>query len=373
MQLEFRGVAEDRPGQEWAGIFARGWPGWRKWFRARRDGDGPRLDDSYRALRRYMPEMEQLWERLVETVGGDDEVAQFLSFWRPPRYLVNCSQIVLDNEGDPVLIRNYDLDPDLNESTLLNSAWRGRRVMGMVEGMAGLADGVNEAGLAASLTFGGRVQTGRGFGIPLIMRYMLELGRDVQDAREVLRAVPCHMSYNVTVADRAGEALTVMLSPDRPLMFAPRPYATNHQLGVEWPRHGRLSRTRERAHALGEMMGERRSFASMRRAFLEKPLFSTGYDRGFGTVYTAAYRPAAGEATLAWREGEPVTWNIHDFHARRLTVSYSDTGSVAGQAHEIAPAPSARGPLPRVPPPGHRSLHERFAGPATSAGQAAHQ
>lgn len=339
MQLQFRAVAEEGPGSEWTAAFRRGWPGWRDWLRARRkddgNGDTPRLDDSLRALRRHMPEIEGMWERLVTAVGGDDEVAQFLTFWMPPRYLVSCSQLVLDGGGDPLLIRNYDLNPELNESTLLGSRWRKRRVMGMVEGMAGLADGINDAGLAASLTFGGRVQHGRGFGIPLIIRYVLEVCRDVTDACEALRAVPSHMSYNVTVADRQGRAATVMLAPDRPAMAAPDPLATNHQIGVEWPRHGRLSRTRERFDHLTRMLAAQPGHDEARRAFLAAPLFSTGYARGFGTVYTAAYRPAAGEVTLAWRRGDMIRERFDGFCPAAMQVRYSDAGSIA------APAPLA--------------------------------
>ena len=43
----------------------------------------------------------------------------------------------------------------------------------------GLLDGVNDAGLAVSLTFGGRRDVGDGFGIPIVVRYLLEVCSDV--------------------------------------------------------------------------------------------------------------------------------------------------------------------------------------------------
>ncbi|WP_415183549.1 C45 family autoproteolytic acyltransferase/hydolase [Phaeovulum sp.] len=333
MELDFRGLTEDAPGEAWRAVYAHGWPGWRKWFLARGGQTAPRLDDAQRALRRHMPEMETLWEKLVETVDGDDDTARFLSFWTPPRYMVSCSQLVMTDADGPMLIRNYDLDPGLNESTMLHTAWHGRKVMGMVEGLAGLADGMNDVGLAASLTFGGRTNSGRGFGIPLIMRYVLQMCRDVTDAREALRAVPCHMSYNVTVADRSGAWSTVFLAPDRPALVTDRPLATNHQLGVEWPRYGRVSNTREREKYLENMLADKRlTCAHTREAFLRMPLFSNNYAKAFGTVYTAAYRPASGEATLSWKQGEPVTWRIDAFKPRHVRVAYSDTGSHARPA-----------------------------------------
>jgi predicted choloylglycine hydrolase len=49
-----------------------------------------------------------------------------------------------------------------------------REVIAMGDGLWGVLDGINEDGLAVSLTFGGRRVLGDGFGIPLIMRYVME-------------------------------------------------------------------------------------------------------------------------------------------------------------------------------------------------------
>ena len=56
----------------------------------------------------------------------------------------------------PALVRNYDYSPDLCEWVVLSTAWTGLRVLGMSDCLWGLLDGMNDAGLAASLTFGGR-------------------------------------------------------------------------------------------------------------------------------------------------------------------------------------------------------------------------
>lgn len=50
----------------------------------------------------------------------------FLSFWSPPRYLINCTQLAFVDDDGPLLIRNYDLDPSLNETTMLRTRWLGR-------------------------------------------------------------------------------------------------------------------------------------------------------------------------------------------------------------------------------------------------------
>lgn len=328
MQLNFRSLAEDRPGDALRQVFAHGWPGWSDWMNTRHTANRSDLRDARLALRRHMPEFETLWETWAEACGCDDTGALFLSFWSPPRYLVHCSQAVHVDDDGPLLIRNYDLDPKFNESTLLSTGWRGRRVAGMVEGIVGLADGMNDAGLAASLTFGGRVVRARGFGIPLIIRYVLEMCADVQQAVEALRSVPSHMSYNVTVADASGDWATVFLAPDRPAIVTRAPFATNHQLGVEWPRHGRFSNTVGRSDHLEALLADPGLTADQLTAeFLTSPLASTRYDRGFGTVYTALYRPRSGQISLRWMDDTREDHELGSVENRGRMIQFSKSGS----------------------------------------------
>lgn len=328
MHLTFTSLAEDRPDAALRAVFARGWPGWSGWMQKHRAAQTGDLRDARLGLRRHMPEFESLWDRWIRLCGDSEDVALFLSFWSPPRYLVHCSQAVIVDRDGPCLIRNYDLDPALNESTLLSTEWRGRRVAGMVEGIVGLADGMNDAGLAASLTFGGRPVSAEGFGIPIIVRYVLEMCVDVSQAIEALRAVPSHMSYNVTVADAAGDWATVYLAPDRPAIVTRQPYATNHQLGVEWPRHGQFSNTEGRSDHLKTLLSRpAMTAARLEGEFLTAPLASTRYDKGFGTVYTAAYRPAAQTVTLSWMDGTREAWHLGAVDPRARRIEFTGKGS----------------------------------------------
>jgi predicted choloylglycine hydrolase len=320
---------------QWQALFSQSWPGWRAWYVGRGGAQKPQLAEAVRALHRYMPELVPVWERLVELAGGDELAARFLTFWRPPAYLVHCSQaVLLDHEG-PLLVRNYDFDPRLNEATVLNSAWTGRRVIATTEGIAGVADGINEDGLAASLAFGGRAVTGPGFGIPLILRYVLEVCDRVPVAVGVLRRVPSHMSYNVTLIDREGEHATVHVAPDRPTIVTRKRVTTNHQRRIEWPEQARFSRTLERQRHLESLVADpARRAEELIRSFLEPPLFSTDYQHQFGTVYTAAYRPAAGSLVLHWRDGEPWLHSFSSFLENRRPVRYA-LGNL-GAGHPIA-------------------------------------
>ena len=136
-----------------------------RWWRSdARGDDGPTHALSRARLSQHMPELVPLWEDLVEVVGGHRLAATILTLWSPPAFLTGCSQAVVPN-GGPALIRNYDWDYRLFDATVASTAYLGRRVVGTEDCGWGLLDGVNDAGLAVSLTFGGRPQVGEGFGV----------------------------------------------------------------------------------------------------------------------------------------------------------------------------------------------------------------
>ena len=298
--MMWRALTEDAPGPKWAGLFEEYWPDYRRWWLS--EGDGMRAPylESRRALETHMPEIVPLYERLCDLAGGGDVAARFLSFYCPPPYLSGCSQAVWPGK-EPVLVRNYDYNPDAFDSLILNTGWDGRRVMGVSDGLWGLVDGMNDAGLALSLTFGGRRVVGEGFGVPLILRYVLQTCETAEEAGAVLARVPTHMSYNVTVLDRARRYLTAMLAPDRPAVISRTAVATNHQASVEWVSHARFTATVERErYLLQRLTLHRDSQEKFIGAFLKPPLYSAAFSVGFGTLYTAVYRPRKQQMEVRW-------------------------------------------------------------------------
>ena len=302
MELEFEAIAEREAGPKWQALFERHWPAYQNWFWSEGDAERPTYLASLRMLRQYMPDLVPTYERLVELAGGGDAAARFLSLYRPPPYLSGCSQAVWLGD-EPFLIRNYDYSPRLCEGTVLCSCWNGRRVMAMVDCLWGAVDGMNDAGLVVSLTFGGRRVVGDGFGVPVILRYILEFCETANEAAAVLARVPTHMSYNVTVLDRSGTFRTAFLSPDRRAEIRPLPVATNHQGRVEWHAHARATASLERERYLFFRLADSDETAQdLIDAFQRPPLYSTGYHKGFGTLYTAIYWPWQGRMELRWPE-----------------------------------------------------------------------
>jgi predicted choloylglycine hydrolase len=305
----WRAIKEELPGPKWAGLFHEYWPHYKKWWLKEGVSARPTYTESHKALSAHMPEMVPIYEDLCDLAGGGDLAARFLSFYCPPPYLTGCSQAIWTGK-EPVLVRNYDYNPKAFDSLTLQTGWGGRRVIGTSDGLFGLVDGMNDAGLAISLTFGGRRDVGIGFGVPLILRYVLQTCKTAEEAGEVLSRVPTHMSYNVTVIDKKRKYLTAMLAPDRPAILTHAAVATNHQETVEWISHARITATVERErYLLQRITLHRDPEEKFIGAFLRPPLYSTAFSMGFGTLYTAVYRPRLGQMEVRWPD---VNWK-HSF------------------------------------------------------------
>jgi predicted choloylglycine hydrolase len=319
--LSFWAIEEAAPGPKWQALFQRLWPGYRAWYVREGLLDRPTFLKCRHALRRHMPELVPVYERLCDLAGGGDLAARCLSLYRPPAYLSACSQAIWPG-AEPMLVRNYDYSAELFDAVLLKTNWRGQEVMGIADCMIGLVDGVNQSGLAASLTFGGSRAVGDGFGVPIIIRYILETCATAKEASAALARIPSHMAYNVTVLDKEGGHATVYLGPGREAVVTNAAVATNHQEHVKWRHHARATATVERERFLLQRLTLHEEPAeNFIAAFLKPPLYSLAFTRGFGTLYTAVYWPAAGRARYCW-PGSVWPQSLEEFREGMIQVSY---------------------------------------------------
>jgi predicted choloylglycine hydrolase len=299
-QIRFEAVSEEQPGEAWRGRFDAMWPAYRAWYLREGDSARPDLATCRAQLRHHMPELMPAYERLVALAGGGELAARFLSLYRPPGFIVGCSQGVW-TRGAPMLVRNYDYPASRLEGIISKSAWTGREIIGMSDCLWGLLDGINDAGLAVSLTFGGRQAVGDGFAVPLVVRYLLETCATVAEARSTLERVPVHAAQNLTLLDRTGESLTAFVAPDRTTRFTAVAVTTNHQDLNDWPEYTRAVRSVERQRHLLTLLDDPQLLsAQFIQSFLAPPVHSTGYSTGMGTLYTAAYFPADGRVEYRW-------------------------------------------------------------------------
>ena len=64
--------------------------------------------------------------------------------------------MAVTDEGGPILVRNYDFDPNLTGSEIIHTHWSGRRVIGLNEASWGLLDGMIEFGSKVCATSAAR-------------------------------------------------------------------------------------------------------------------------------------------------------------------------------------------------------------------------
>ena len=287
-----------------------------------------------------MPELVPTWERLVELAGGGDMAARMLSLWDPPPLVTGCSQAVLTRD-EPLLVRNYDFDPELLEGVIARTELTGRPVLGMSDCLWGLLDGINDAGLSMSLAFGGRRATGPGFAMPLVVRYLLELCVDDRARRRGARAAagagvlqPHDHRSRGRRRHRARRS-----RPARRRSAARWSPPTTSAGRVARARRGRPHRGARAAHPRPARNGPgEEAFVA---AFLEPPLHSTGFADGFGTLYTAVLPPGPRRSTTAGRTSAGVS---------------PSTRSRPGSAPSGCPLRTGRARAPRRAGPGELRL-----------------
>lgn len=305
-------------------LFAPSWPAYRRWYLRDGEGERPGYLECRHAVAHHLPELLPTYDRLVDAVGGGDLEARFLSHWTPPPLWAACSLAAWTGDRR-VLVRNYDYPPTLCDATVLRSTWNGTGVLAMSDCVLGALDGVNEHGLAVAIAFGGRQVVGEGFGIGIVVRYLLEFVADVPQALEVLARVPVHMAYNVALQDTTGHNVVAYLSPDRPLSLSPSAVAGNRQGSTEWPEHAEFCATEDREAALAQAVADPTlSAESLAQRFLEAPLHRPTAETTWGTVYTAVYDCDHRTLELRWPDA---AWAlalhgfVEDAVVRRVTMA----------------------------------------------------
>ena len=305
-------------GEKWTSFFNRVWPLYKKWFLSEGYLNRPGYLTSYNEFKRCMPELVPIYEQLCESVGGEDLKARFLSMYKPPAYMSGCSQIAWIKD-EPALIRNYDYHPRFFDGTVYFSNFL-KPVIGMTDCTWGLLDGINTDGLSVSLTFGGSKIIGEGFGVPIVVRYLLETCSLVDDTIEALKRIPIHMAYNLTILDAQNNYITVYLAPNKVPVFVNETVATNHQEEVEWDQYAIFTKTRERKEYLQNCISAiDMSSQSLINQFLKPPLYHTNYEKSFGTLYTASYKPDKKEIDFIWPR-KKITLGFTKFEEKKVQV-----------------------------------------------------
>ena len=322
LEMIFTAVNEDKPGSKWLSRWNLSWPSYRVWFTSTSKNNISRRQ-SEAMLSYYMPELMVTYRRMLDLAGGGDLEACFLTQWSPPAYLSGCSIAAVTNDSAMRLVRNYDLAPQLNEGLLMRSCWRNTSVMGMVEFLWGLSDGINAHGLCAALAYGGNQRTAPGFGIALIIRYILETCKTTAEAVTQLGRIPSHMAYNVVVMDNHGVSASIEMKAGGGIRQVWPSIATNHQASPQIVDRYGLTKTFDRRSFLQTLVAEQTNPVKLADIFLKSPLFQSNYSEGFGTLFTAEYDPSALLQTIHWHYAK---WrnSLTSFSERSIRINFNN-------------------------------------------------
>jgi len=302
--LTFRALTDDGSGHRIAEEFHRRWPFYADWLlTAQRKKAMPSAAKCLAQLRRYMPELLPTFERLDRVLGSPEYLPQFLCLYNPPTFIAGCSQAIWQRNGEIALLRNYDFPQNKWDAMQLHSNWNGTRVIAMTDCFWGVLDGINEHGLAVSLSFGGKLKVGDGFAITLVLRYILEFCTTAGEAEAVLQRVPVSMAYNVVLVDKNRNYKIVYVGPGQAASCSDLLSTTNHQRENDPDSSLEiLSDSGLRQQFLLARLGDKQeTLAHLQRLFALPPLYRRAHEsRGWGTLYTASYFPLSGQASLNW-------------------------------------------------------------------------
>ncbi len=316
MLKRFVFVREERPGQPWLARFIAGRGEAERWYLGDGSEPPPTSPECRNALRQHMPELMPHYEHVRALVGADDLAHCILSHYRPPPIVPGCTQAVWLGDEGPALIRNYDFPLEIVSDHFESTAWSGREVIAKAQRpWGGCLDGMNDDGLVVSLTFGGTRARGRGFSAILILRYVLETCRQVDQAVAALSRIPIAMAHNVTVLDRSGAYATLFLGPNRAPVISQAQACANHQEGP-----GTVPDSVERQSlTLRALDDDATTLSSLTALFLAPPLYSRRAKSP--TAYSAVYRPAEKRVDYIW-PGHRVEQRIGKFEEGEYTHDY---------------------------------------------------
>lgn len=192
------------------------------------------------------------------------------------------------------LVRNYDHDPLTYEGRfiLYEPTDGGYASVGPSMQVTGRMDGINEHGLIIGYNFINTKKSADGFLSNMIGRIILEMCKTVDEAVELLQAIPHRHSFSYPLLDASGKSVVVEASP-RKVAVHESNICTNHFKELTEENRYRMDDSIRRQD---EMSKQETNIISSFDAFKmmndsKREVFSTNYGSWSGTIHTAIYYP----------------------------------------------------------------------------------
>jgi len=236
--------------------------------------------------------MEWNLESVLKTFSGFD-------LELPP---MGCTALV-DHSGR--YYRNYDFHHKLYDARIIvNHSEQHLTSIGFSQHRLGRLDGMNDKGLVVGLHFVNSERGGRGFLAPSIVRIILDLCSNVDEACEFLYRLPHKYCYNYSMTDASGKSIIVEAGPQGCNTITESPLAcTNHfrSEGMRGWNRENIKGSMNRWHYANQLLEPSLQPGDMFQHFNQptSPLFFKDYDHFFGTLHSVVYSPKEQTATIS--------------------------------------------------------------------------
>jgi predicted choloylglycine hydrolase len=260
-----------------------------------------------------------IWEELMGLQDSlkitDQDVLLNLAHYRISPKNSGCS-VYLD---DHHFIRNYDYHPNTYDGMYkLFQPDHGYAHIGPASRVTGRMDGMNEHGLVVAYNFMNRKAPFDGFTCFIISRFILELCKTADEARQLLKELPHRGGFSYIIQDQNNHSFIAEAS-SRNVVFRNDHICTNHYLEMVEENRRYVKESQERLDIVSQIQSPSKS--ELLNLFTDKDsgLYVDNYKSWSGTIHTSYYDKAQlttdiriGNGSFnhfdfaAWLRGEPL-------------------------------------------------------------------
>lgn len=247
--------------------------------------------EALKLFERFMPRMRDEIKGLADALGWTmtEAVREFGGYYVEEERS-GCSILT----GDNYIVRNYDSDPAFYEGRFMiyEPTDGGYATIGPSMQITGRTDGMNEKGLVMGYNFINRVGSEDGFVCNMIGRMILENSATIEEAIDLLKAIPHRTAFNYVVSDLSGDSYVVEASP-RKVIARKASVSTNHfHVLLEENRYRTDESIRRERILLNKSEEDLDVLSAYELLNNDKfDVYSEKYDAAAGTIHTAVYLP----------------------------------------------------------------------------------
>lgn len=253
-------------------------------------------------LKYFCPQLLDELEGLQEGTGyPENDVLRLFGGYDMPLLEMGCTSFITSD----YYVRNYDFSPDIYDGTFIvqrhdENNW----ICGNSELMLGRLDGMNHNGLACGLHFVNNDPNKKGFIGSAIVRIILEICKNVEEAIALLKELPHAASYNYSLVDRNGDFAIFEASPYETNIYRERESLSCVNIfqtsKMETYNRKNVDSSLDRLEALSQSSKSLKHVSDVHKWFSDQtsPVFYTDYKHFFGTLHTVSYVPKASKIIL---------------------------------------------------------------------------